>query len=385
MQHDFDVIVMGVGGMGSASLCSLARRGAKVCGIERFGIAHDRGSSHGDTRVIRKAYFEHPDYMPLLHRAYELWEELEEASGVDLFNQCGFLTLAHPGSETIRGLDACYRAHDVAHERLGRGDIASRFPQFVAEPGMVGFFDPFGGYLRVEECVAQHVAQARAAGAELLTETPVSSWEAVGDGVIVRTADAEVTARRLVIATGAWSVPGLELLGIEAHVWRKVLFWHDAPDPEPFLADRFPTFYVEKEYGHFYGFPSVDERGVKVAEHLAETPIDDPSTLDREAWPEDAGSVRRFVSEMFPGVLPDYTSHAVCMYTVTPDWNFVIDRHPQHPQVVIVAGFSGHGFKFASVVGEIAGDLALEGETRHPIEFLGIGRFGSSALGSPRS
>jgi len=373
--HDYDVIVMGVGGMGSAALYSLARRGTKVCGIERFGVAHDQGSSHGDTRIIRKAYFEHPDYMPLLHRAYELWAELEEAGGVDLFNPCGFLTLGHPGSETIRGLEACYAAHDMPHERLDRRHTESRFPQFTVEPGMVGFFDPLGGYLRVEDCVAQHVAQARAAGAELLTDTLVSSWEATDDGVIVCTADAEMSARRLVIATGAWAAPGLERLGIDTHVWRKVLFWYDTPEPGPFLPDSFPTFYVEKSYGHFYGFPSVDNKGVKVAEHLAETPIDDPAALDREVHPEDEPPVQRFVSETFPGVAARHTSHAVCMYTVTPDWNFVIDRHPLYPQVVIVGGFSGHGFKFASVVGEIAADLALEGATRHPIEFLGIGRF----------
>ncbi len=375
MPHDYDVIVIGVGGMGSAALYSLARRGARVCGIERFGVPHDRGSSHGDTRIIRKAYFEHPDYVPLLHRAYELWADLEEAGGVDLFNKCGFLTLAHPASETIRGLEACYVEHDVPHERLDGVQIERRFPQITPDEDMVGFFDPLGGYLRVEDCVTQHVAQARAAGAEVLTNTLISSWDATDDGVVVHTADADMTARRLVIATGAWAAPGLGRLGIDAHVWRKVLFWHDTPDPEPFLAENFPTFYVEKDYGHFYGFPSVENKGVKVAEHLAETPIDDPSALDLDVRSGDAPPVQRFVSEMFPGVASRHTSHAVCMYTVTPDRNFVIDLHPLCPQVTIVGGFSGHGFKFASVVGEIAGDLALEGATPHPIEFLRIGRF----------
>jgi len=375
--YDYDVVVMGVGGMGSAALYALARRGVNVCGIERFGVAHDRGSSHGDTRIIRKAYFEHPDYMPLLHRAYELWDELEQAVGTDLFNRCGFLTLAHPASETMRGLEACYAAHDVAHERLDRNQIEDRFPQFHAEPGLVGFFDPFGGYLRVEDCVSQHIERARAAGATLITDTSISSWDAIDDGVIVRTADAEITAARLVIATGAWAAPGLGLLGIEAQVWRKVLFWYDTPEAGPFLADTFPTFFVEKDYGHFYGFPSVDNKGLKVAEHLAETPIEDPSTLNREVLPEDEPLVRRFVSEMFPGVSLPHKLHAVCMYTVTPDRNFVVDLHPLHPQVSIVAGFSGHGFKFASVVGEIAADLAIDGTTAHPIDFLGIDRFAS--------
>ena len=377
MKHDYEVIVMGVGGMGSAALYALARRGAKVCGIERFGVAHDRGSSHGDTRIIRKAYFEHPDYVPLLHRAYELWAELEEAAGADLFTQCGFLTVAQPGSASIQGLEACYGAHDMPHERLAAAEITERFPQIKPESGAVGFLDPLGGYLRVEDCVTQHIEQARAAGAELLTETAVLSWHPIDGGVVVRTADTEITARRLVMATGAWAAPELERLGVTIQVWRKVLFWYDTPEPGPFLADSFPTFYVEKDYGHFYGFPSVDDQGVKVAEHLAATPIDDPTAVQRALLPEDEPPVQRFLSETFPAVLPGHTKHAVCMYTMTPDENFVIDRHPLHPQVVICGGFSGHGFKFASVVGEIVADLALEGATRHRIEFLGIGRFPS--------
>jgi len=232
-----------------------------------------------------------------------------------------------------------------------------------------------GGYLRVEDCVTQHIEQARAAGAELLTETAVVSWDPVDDGVVVRTADTEITARRLVMATGAWAAPELERLGITIQVWRKVLFWYDTLEPGPFLADRFPTFYVEKSYGHFYGFPSVDDKGVKVGEHLAVTPIDDPAAVERALLPEDEPPVRRFLAETFPAVLPGHTKHAVCMYTMTPDRNFVIDCHPLYAQVVICGGFSGHGFKFAPVVGEIAADLALEGATRHSIEFLGIGRF----------
>jgi sarcosine oxidase len=376
MRHDYDVIVMGVGGMGSAALWALARRGARVCGIERFGVAHDRGSSHGGTRIIRKAYFEHPDYMPLLHRAYELWDELEQATGASLFDRCGFLTIGQPESETIGGLVACYGAHDVPHERIERAEIVRRYPQITPERGVVGFFDPLGGYLQVEECVRRQVAQARAAGAELRTETIATGWQAHDDGIVVHTAEGEITARRLVIATGAWAVPELARLGITTQVWRKVLFWYPCPGPE-FLPDRLPTFYVETDYGHFYGFPSVNDRGVKVAEHLAVNPIDDPAAVDRTVRPGDEPPVRRFVAATFPAVTPRRVDHAVCMYTVTPDWKFVIDRHPEHPQVVITAGFSGHGFKFATVVGEIAAELALDGTTRHPVEFLGIDRFRS--------
>ncbi len=376
MSTDYDVIVIGVGGMGSAALYSLARRGARVCGIERFGVAHDRGSSHGDTRIIRKAYFEHPDYVPLLNRAYELWDELEGVSGAALFDRCGFLTVGLPESESIQGLETCYAEHRLPHERLTAAEIEARFPQMSPGAGTVGFWDPTGGYLRVEDCVTRHVEAAVSAGADLHTDTRVLSWEATDDGVIVRTDEDEIAAKALVLSTGAWAAAELRRLGVDMEIWRKVLFWYDTPEPEPYLADRFPTFYVEREYGHFYGFPSVDGRGVKVAEHLARTPIDDPDKLERSLLLGDEPPVQRFMAETFPGALPGHVSHAVCMYSVTPDWNFVIDRHPQYPRVVIAGGFSGHGFKFASVVGEIAGDLALDGRTRHPIDFLGLGRFG---------
>jgi len=375
VKHDFDVIVMGVGGMGSAALSHLARRGATVLGVERHGIAHDRGSSHGDTRIIRKAYFEHPDYVPLLHRAYELWHELEEGSGAELFDRCGFLTIGPPEGESIAGLEACYAAHDMPHDRLDNPQIRERFPQLRPDDGAVGFFDPLGGYLRVERCVAEHIARARAAGARLMTNTAVESWQARDDGVVVRTADGELTAGRLVITAGAWLAPELRRLGVAAQVWRKVLFWYDTAQHEAFLPAALPTFYVEKRYGSFYGFPSVNGRGLKTAEHLAATPIDDPAAVVRELLPSDEPPVQRFVRETFPDLPPQHMEYAVCMYTVTPDWNFVIDRHPHHPRVVLAGGFSGHGFKFASVVGEVSADLALDGATGHSIGFLGLARF----------
>lgn len=374
MSHDFDVIVVGVGGMGSATLHALARRGASVCGIEQFGVAHDRGSSHGDTRIIRKAYFEHPDYMPLLHRAYELWDELEAAGGPALFERCGFLTVGRRDSETIGGLETCYAAHEVPHERLDRAELQTRWPQLTPEPDAVGFFDPLGGYLRVEECVARHIEQARAAGARLLLDTPVSSWRAWPDGVVVRAAGDELTARRLVLATGAWAAVELEALGVAAQVWRKVVFWYPSPGAE-LAAERFPTFYVETDYGHFYGVPAINERGVKVGEHLTPTPIEDPGAVGRDLLAGDEPPVRRFVSATLPALPARPAEHAVCLYTVTPDWNFVIDRHPAHDNVLLAGGFSGHGFKFAPVVGEILAELALDGTTRQPIEFLGLGRF----------
>lgn len=373
MPHDHDVIVIGVGGMGSAALAALARRGVAACGIERFGVGHDRGSSHGQTRIIRKAYFEHPDYVPLLNRAYELWAELEASGGVELIDRCGFLTLGKADSETIRGLEACYAAHDLPHERLGGDQLGERFPQFALEPGMVGFHDPLGGYLRVEACVERHVEEARANGAVLLSETPVRSWRVTDDGVVVVTDAGDVSARQLILTTGAWLVPELERLGVATRIQRKVQFWFDSPG-ESFADGRFPTFYFETDAGHFYGFPDVEER-VKVAEHVADTTIGDPDALDRSVRPDDLPPVRDFLRRYLPAVRPAATAHSVCMYTMTPDAHFVIDHHPRHPRVVLAGGFSGHGFKFAPAIGEILADLVLEGITAQPIDFLRLGRF----------
>jgi len=375
MTYDYDVIIIGVGGMGAATAYSLARRGVSVCGIERHGVAHDLGSSHGHTRIIRKAYFEHPDYIPLLHRSYELWAELAAQAKIPLFDQCGFLTCGLPDSESIKGLEASYAAHGVTHERLGYSEVRERFPQFLIDRRAVGFLDPFGGYLRVEDCVEQHILQAEAAGAELFFREPVVSWEACNGGVVVGTASREVTARSLVLTTGAWAAPELTGLGIPTEVWRKVLFWYETAGAEQFLPDCFPTFYVETDSGHFYGFPSVDDKGLKVAEHFAKTPIDNPGVLDRDLLPDDEPPVHRFVRQTFPEVVGGRTEHVVCMYTVTPDQHFVVARHPAHPQVVIGAGFSGHGYKFAPVIGEVLGDLAVEGATVWSVDFLGIQRF----------
>ena len=374
MQHDHEVIVIGVGGMGSAALAALARRGVAACGIERFAIGHDRGSSHGRTRIIRKAYFEHPDYVPLLDRAYELWDELEASCGEELFRRCGFLTVGQPGGETIEGLEACYAAYDRPHERLAAAQVSERFPQFRLDPGMVGFHDPLGGYLRVEACVERHVEQARARGAVLLSETPVRSWRSTSDGVAVQTDGGEITAGALIVSTGAWLAPELARLGVATRVWRKVQLWFDAP-AEGYGDDRLPTFYFETDGGHFYGFPDVEGRGVKVAEHVADTTIEDPDALDRDLRPDDPLPVLGFIRDHLPAVPREIAAHAVCMYTMTPDAHFIIDRHPLHPRVVLAGGFSGHGFKFAPAVGEVLADLAVRGETEHPIGFLGLNRF----------
>ncbi|MCY4606047.1 MAG: FAD-dependent oxidoreductase, partial [Gemmatimonadetes bacterium] len=199
----YDVIVVGAGGMGSAALYHLARRGVRVCAVERFGIAHDRGSSHGDTRIIRKAYMEHPDYVPLLHRAYELWEELEAEEAGELFARVGLLVAGDPDVEAMQGQAACYQEHDLPHEELDGAAIAARYPSLALPAEWSGFYDPLGGFLRVEDCVRQHVALAHKHGAKLYTGEVMLSWRREGEGVVVETERRRLLATRLVLATGA--------------------------------------------------------------------------------------------------------------------------------------------------------------------------------------
>jgi sarcosine oxidase len=371
----YDAVVVGLGGMGSAALYHLARRGVRCCGIEQYGIAHSRGSSHGEARIIRKAYFEHPDYLPLLERAYGLWHELEEQSGTRLLVQCGLLLAAPAGSATLEGLERCYRTHDLPHERLQAGEACARYPQFKLDDSQQCFFDPQGGYLHVEACVQQHLALARDAGAVVRLDEPVQGWDSLRGVSRVLTANGVIEAKRIILTAGPWSGQVVRDLGIPLQILRKVQLWYDTPNLADYRLGAFPAYFVETPYGGFYGFPAIGTLGIKVAEHTGGDPVMDPGRLKRDLRPDDETKILRFLSETFPGLQPRRTRHSVCMYTMSPDENFIIDRHPQYEDVVFAAGFSGHGFKFASVVGEILADLATEGTTRHPIGFLRAGRF----------
>lgn len=375
MKNGCDVIVLGLGGMGSATAYQLAARGVKVCGIEQFSPAHDRGSSHGESRIIRKAYFEHPDYMPLLHRAFELWQLIAEASQSTLQVTNGLIVSGAVDSPTIAGLQACYRQHQVPHEQWQPTDLKSHFPQFNIPKEHTVFFDPYGGFLRVEACVQAQLKLAQQLGAVCHFGEKVVSWSASRKGVVVTTAKQQFYADKLIITAGAWVRPLLDELGIRCQIWRKIVVWYTSPGLESFMPDRFPTYYIELPQGGFYGFPVVSDRGLKVAEHLQPQIIDDPDTVDRSLYPEDEQPLWAFVQQVFPQLQPVRTAHSVCLYTKSPDDHFILGMHPQHDRVVIGAGFSGHGFKFAPVIGEILSGLAIDGVTEYPIGFLKLERF----------
>jgi sarcosine oxidase len=369
----FDAIVIGVGGMGSAACFHLARRGASVLGLEQFTQAHDRGSSHGQTRIIRKAYFEHPDYVPLLHRTYELWAELDDQTDMRLFERCGLLLVGPPDGMLIPGCRRAAAEHRLDLEPVAPREVAKRFPGFRADDSVEALFEENAGFLRVEDCVRAHVRRAVECGADIRWNVGVRDWVARKDSVTVRTDVGDFRAGRLVVCAGPWSADLLGELRLPLEVRRKVLLWVRAA-PEYRLDRGCPVFGFETELGFLYGFPA-DERGeLKIANHGGGEAVDDPSAPDRRLLPRDAAFIAPFALRHARGIDTQVIRHSVCMYTMTPDEHFVIDRSPRSENVVFAAGFSGHGFKFAPVVGSVLADLALDGKTAEPIGFLSASR-----------
>jgi len=364
-----DCIVIGTGGVGSAALYHLAHRRVRVLGIDRFPPGHDRGSSHGDTRVIRMAYFEHPNYVPLLRRAYELWNQLSTTCRRQLYHEVGVLEIGPPDGEVVPGVLQSAQQHNLSVETLTAREVVHRFPGFAVPETMTAVFEQQAGYLTVEACVIAYANEAKKLGAELRSDETVMGWKVNGEGVTVTTNMETYDAARLIIAPGAWAPDLLGDIGVRFAVRRKSLFWYEAPTVYH-AAQGCPVFLYETPAGVFYGYPQIDTWGLKVAEHSGGQVIKDPLTVNREVDPLDRQRVEQFLDRHLPGVSRTLRKHVVCLYTMSPDSHFVIDRHPQHPQVAFVAGLSGHGFKFASVLGEILADLTLDGQTSMPIDFL---------------
>jgi sarcosine oxidase len=375
MNRTYDVIVLGVGGMGSAACFELARRGRRVLGLEQYPLVHDRGSSHGQTRIIRTAYYEHPNYVPLLRRAWERWYELEQLSGRHLVTECRCLNIGPAGSELVNGVRASAHEHGLAIEDLDAAAIGRTFP-FRFGPGVVGVMEKDAGFLFVEDCVKAHIDIAASFGAEIHGEEPVREWKATGDGVQVVTDRGTYHAAKLVITAGAWATKLLADLGVPLKVMRQVLLWFDvSANPRQFLRTKFPIFIADVPGGPFYGLPAIDHFGLKIARHYGAPELPNPDGVDWHPTDADVPPVRAFLDQYLSGAVGPMTKAQVCMYTLTPDKHFVIDLHPRHPQVAVACGFSGHGFKFAAVVGEVLADLADRGATEHPIGMFSATRF----------
>ncbi len=368
-----DAIAIGVGGMGSAACFELARRGLHVIGLEQFPLAHARGSSHGRTRIIRTAYYEHPDYVPLLRRAWERWYELEQLAGRLLLTECPCLMVGPASGEVVTGVREAARTHGLAVENLTAAEVARRFPLRFPDD-YAGVLERTAGFLAVEDCVRAHCDMAVSLGADVRTGEVVRSWKAVAGGVEVVTDRDTYRAAKLVVTAGAWATRLLADIGAPLTVMRQVMTWFRT-DAALVRRDRFPIFLADVPGGPFYGLPAIDANGVKIARHYGAPELPDPDGVDWSATPADFAPVDAFLRTY--STLPFWApTHAeVCQYTLTPDRHFVIDTHPEFPQVSLACGFSGHGFKFATVVGEILADLALTGRTAHPIGRFAARRF----------
>jgi sarcosine oxidase len=368
----YDVVVVGVGGMGSAALYHLARRGKRVLGLERFDVPHEHGSSHGLTRIIRLAYFEHPAYVPLMRRAYELWRELETEAGEQLLHVTG---IVEAGERIYEGTLRACREHDLPHETIDGREVGRRFPAYRLPSDLPVVFQPDGGFVVHERCIVAHVTGALAAGAVVRARERVLEWEDTGSGVRVTTDRAIVEAERLVLTAGAWSQDVARLPAGMVRGVRQALAWLRPSDPALFEPARFPVFNLALDGEHFYGFPAFGIPGFKLGRYDHFGAGGDPDGIEREPTLADETPLREFAERYFPEGAGPALAVKTCLFEPSPDEHFLIDCHPDAPHAVLGAGFSGHGFKFCSVVGEILADLALDGDTRHDIGFLRFDRF----------
>ena len=368
----YDVVVVGVGGMGSAALYHLARRGKRVLGLERFDVPNDMGSSHGVTRIIRLAYFEHSDYVPLLRRAYELWRELEVEAGEQLLHITG---IVEAGERIYEGALRSCADHGLPYEAIDGGELGVRYPAFRLPRDLPVFVQPDGGFLLPERCIVAHVNGALARGAVVRARERVMEWTETENGVRIRTDRGVVDADRLVLTAGAWSQDVARLPPGLAGALRQVVAWLQPLRPELFTPGQLPVFNVVLDGEHFYGFPVFGVPGFKVGRFDHFGSGGDPDAISREPTIEDEVPLRAFAQRYFPDGAGSTLALSTCLFEPSPDEHFLIDRHPDTVGAVVGAGFSGHGFKFCSVVGEILADLALDGGTRHDIELFRFARF----------
>lgn len=378
MKH-FDAVVIGIGAMGSATLYHLAKRGWNALGIEQFEIPHQMGSSHGLTRIIRLAYYEDPSYVPLLRRSYELWQQLERESGEKLFYQTGSIDMGPADSQVFAGsLRSCLE-HDLEHQVLNSQELSERFPGYQMPDETMALYQPQGGLLLPERCISAYARLAQSYGAALRVGERVTGWERLRDDrLLVRTDRGQYSADKLVICGGAWAYKLVPELKSKAVPERQVLIWLRAQKPELFAPERFPVWNALVDEGRYYGFPEFNPDGatpgMKFGRWHHREESCDPDTIDRDTYPEDEALLRQFAERYFPAGAGETLRMTTCMFSNTVDEHWILDTLPDVPQLSIAAGFSGHGFKMASVIGEIMADLAQNGSTRHDIRLHQLAR-----------
>lgn len=389
-EKSYDVIVLGLGGMGSSAAYHLAARGQRVLGLERHTPAHDQGSSHGGSRIIRQSYFEDPGYVPLLLRAYELWEQLQRDSGVEVYALTGGLYLGAAESRAVSGSLRAARHWGLPHELLDAAEVRRRFPTFDPPEDAIALYEANAGFARPERTVSASIALAQRFGADLRFGEPVLTWESTAAGVRVTTAAGTYEAAEMVVAPGAWAPQLLADLGVPITIERQVMYWFQPTDGvDPYRSDRHPIYIFEDAAGvQIYGFPAIDgpQGGAKIAFFRGGRPCT-PETIDREVSRDEVAAMGTSAGRLLPTLPGRFLKAATCMYSNTADEHFVVARHPEHEHVTVACGFSGHGFKFVPVIGEVLADLAINGSTDHPLALFDPRRPAllSSSAASPAS
>ncbi len=382
MANVFDVIVIGVGSMGSATCYQLASRGVSMLGLEQFSIPHDQGSHAGQSRIIRKAYFEHADYVPLLEKAYENWKHLEAITGSQVYFPTGLLYAGKPDELLIKGVKYSSEKYNVPLEAISKQDLVKRFPQFQIPDEYEVLFEPDAGFVTPERAVSLYVSEAIKAGVTIHSNERTLSWKQTESNIEVITDKGSYVCNKLVIAAGAWTDKLLPELSNHLRVTRQVIAWLNPKNQKQFEFGNFPCWLIDDhtQHGMYYGFPVLPTEkfgapaGLKVAHHYPGSPTHADS-VDRNVTQEDEQVLIKSVSKFLPDGYESMSVLKTCLYTNTPDENFIIDFVPDsNKNVIIAAGFSGHGFKFVSVVGEIVADFAAEGRTSLAIGFLNVQR-----------
>jgi sarcosine oxidase len=358
-----DVVVIGLGATGSAALYALARRGVRTLGIEQFMPGHDHGSSHGETRIIRLGYFEHPSYVPLVRHAYALWRELERAAGRQLLHVTGIVEAGRPDGIVVPGTLASSRQHRLQHQVFTASELMRRYPAFRLPPYFVAVLQPDGGFLAAEPAVEAFLALAQAAGAEVHAGETVRAIEPRANGVRITTDTGLIEAAATIVAAGPWTKKLLPDLPAPLRVTRQVMGWFEPAEPDLDV----PVFLIESEHGVHYGIPPFGGSGLKVAKHHHRDETVDPDAYNRVVSADDEALIRAAIAAHLPGANGPLVDSETCLYTTMPDGDFLIDCLPSAPQVIVASPCSGHGFKFAPAIGEILADLATSGRTAHDI------------------
>jgi sarcosine oxidase len=380
----YDIIVIGVGSMGSAACYWLAKRGYKVLGLEQFEIPHEQGSHAGQSRIIRKAYFEHPDYVPLLQRAYYNWQQLEKQTGTQVYFKTGLLYHGPARHEMMKGVRDAASLYDIEINHLTRQQTESKFSQFKILPALENIYERDAGFIQPEKAVALYKSEAVKTGADIRTKETVLEWTKENGGIKVITDKNIYYTKKLIITAGAWAGKMIPGLNTSLKITRQIIVWVKPTDGKMFMPGRFPCWMVadDKREGVLYGFPYLAKEkfgepdGMKFALHYAADETN-PDHIDRNITKKETDDLIQQVAEYIPAVADAALVVAkTCLYTNSADENFIIDHLPGYDKdVTIACGFSGHGFKFVSVVGEILADLAMNGKTSLPIDFLSLKRF----------